>query len=472
MHRLFKFLRTIIQCAIVLIALILIFRTWVVEGFFLPRKITDGSMARTLSGPHFQVECPDCRFPFSVEYDRRRPAATAECPNCGRLQINLARFEHVAGDGILIHRQAFRFRDPKRWEVVVFQNPLDARRTAIRRVVGLPGEKIRIHEGNVWINGSIARKNLQEQRQIGLLVHDTNYPREAVPGLPKRWIVEGQWMSNGRRFSYPAESGHEDWLAYRHGRRDPENGDQLIPEPIGSAYSYNTHSQQANERHSDVELSLSIHLIEIFGRGELLLEIDSADDTLRVELSPLNNRFQFFQNGELLEGGEGELPSLDSSTVEFSVIDRQVLLAVDGVELAAVPYEEADFAKTKLTDKESVKADKKSKMPEASPVRIASRQLGVILEDLRIYRDLYYPPAEGHVGERVADERRLAGDEYFVLGDNPAISDDSRLWGLDAGVHDYLFMGKPILVHFPPRKIRVGNFKIQVPDLTKIRYIQ
>jgi signal peptidase I len=51
-------------------------------------------------------------------------------------------------------RLVFPFHPPRRGEVVVFRYPRDPRRDFVKRVVGLPGERVEIRNGVVYINGS------------------------------------------------------------------------------------------------------------------------------------------------------------------------------------------------------------------------------------------------------------------------------------------------------------------------------
>jgi signal peptidase I len=64
-----------------------------------------------------------------------------------------------AGDGVLVNRLTYRFRDPRRGEIVVVRPPAAALRRCgasgalFKRVVGLPGETVSERDGFVSIDG-------------------------------------------------------------------------------------------------------------------------------------------------------------------------------------------------------------------------------------------------------------------------------------------------------------------------------
>ena len=59
------------------------------------------------------------------------------------------------GDSIIIDTVTYKIRSPRRNEVIVFrQGDSEHSFYNIKRVIGLPGEKVRISEGVVYINGS------------------------------------------------------------------------------------------------------------------------------------------------------------------------------------------------------------------------------------------------------------------------------------------------------------------------------
>lgn len=55
------------------------------------------------------------------------------------------------GDYLIIDEISYRFTEPKRGEVLVFKYPLDKSQRFIKRIVGLPGEKVDIEQGKVVI---------------------------------------------------------------------------------------------------------------------------------------------------------------------------------------------------------------------------------------------------------------------------------------------------------------------------------
>src|SRR5688572_17057591 len=55
---------------------------------------------------------------------------------------------------LIIDELSYRFRVPERGEVVVFRYPLDPRQYFIKRIVGLPGEKIRVSDSKIVIENA------------------------------------------------------------------------------------------------------------------------------------------------------------------------------------------------------------------------------------------------------------------------------------------------------------------------------
>ena len=115
------------------------------------------------------------------------------------------------------------------------------------------------------------------------------------------------------------------------------------------------------------------------------------------------------------------------------------------------------------------------------PLAIGAEGLGVVLDHLRVYRDVYYTepsfaavgrPLVGYAASDGASAQALGADEYFVLGDNSPISEDSRTWTQDRFVSHESLVGKPFVVIYPSCEVSLGGWRIQVPDLSRIRYIR
>jgi signal peptidase I len=65
------------------------------------------------------------------------------------------------GDYLIIDEITYRFREPKRGEVVVFKNPMNEHQRFIKRIIGLPGETVEISDGKIFISNG-EKKVLQE----------------------------------------------------------------------------------------------------------------------------------------------------------------------------------------------------------------------------------------------------------------------------------------------------------------------
>jgi signal peptidase I len=60
----------------------------------------------------------------------------------------------LPGRGDLPPKIVYPFHMPRRGEVVVFEYPRDQSKDYIKRVIGLPGETVDIHDGLVYVNGA------------------------------------------------------------------------------------------------------------------------------------------------------------------------------------------------------------------------------------------------------------------------------------------------------------------------------
>jgi signal peptidase I len=61
-------------------------------------------------------------------------------------------------DRLFINKFVYHVSAIERGDVVVFHYPRDPEKSYIKRVIGLPGDQIRIDRGNVWVNGKLLRE--------------------------------------------------------------------------------------------------------------------------------------------------------------------------------------------------------------------------------------------------------------------------------------------------------------------------
>lgn len=58
-----------------------------------------------------------------------------------------------SGDQLIVDKISYRFRDPKRYDIVVFPYQYEENTYYIKRIIGLPGETVQIVDGYVYIDG-------------------------------------------------------------------------------------------------------------------------------------------------------------------------------------------------------------------------------------------------------------------------------------------------------------------------------
>jgi signal peptidase I len=222
--------RNLVELAVSFVIAVILLRGFVLEGYL----ISTGSMAPGLLGFHKRIACPTCdySFAFGVSFDESADAAAmpataviagyATCPNCGQSNINVAGVPVNHGDQLLVHKDVFDFRRPRRWESVVFRNPANPGEAYVKRVVGLPGETLQVIQGDVFIEGVIARKDLETVQDMRIEVFDLAHLADSDEWqMP--WKIDGNWSSENGRLVCAADDGvtgdHVDWLQLQNWRR-------------------------------------------------------------------------------------------------------------------------------------------------------------------------------------------------------------------------------------------------------------
>lgn len=64
------------------------------------------------------------------------------------------------GDNLIVDKITYRFRDPQRFDIIVFPFQYEEDTYYIKRIIGLPGETVQIDlDGTIYINGEALEEN-------------------------------------------------------------------------------------------------------------------------------------------------------------------------------------------------------------------------------------------------------------------------------------------------------------------------
>lgn len=221
-----RWLRSAIDLAICFVMAVIVLREFVLEGYL----ISTGSMAPGLLGFHRRVLCPECQyeFAFGVSFDDSAGATAgsiqepdgvrryATCPNCGQINIDVSGVPNSHGDQLLVQKHVYDLHPPKRWETIVFRNPASPGEAYVKRVVGLPGDRIRIINGDVYINGRIARKDYRQQQWMRIPVSTLSHLAHSEDWqMP--WELDDGWKAGGEKLQLDS-SAEMQWLRFRNWR--------------------------------------------------------------------------------------------------------------------------------------------------------------------------------------------------------------------------------------------------------------
>ncbi|MEE1037946.1 MAG: signal peptidase I [Eubacterium sp.] len=64
------------------------------------------------------------------------------------------------GDNLIVDKISYRFHEPERFDIIVFPFQYAKNTFYIKRIIGLPGERVRIdEEGNIYINDELLEES-------------------------------------------------------------------------------------------------------------------------------------------------------------------------------------------------------------------------------------------------------------------------------------------------------------------------
>lgn len=102
------------------------------------------------------------------------------------------------GNYLLVDELSYRFREPKRGEVIVFKAPVGGASYYIKRVIGLPGEKIVMSDSELMIYKG---KDLKELHENYILNSNEHENFEKTLGRDEYFV-----MGDNRGFSFDSRS--------------------------------------------------------------------------------------------------------------------------------------------------------------------------------------------------------------------------------------------------------------------------
>ncbi len=450
--------RETIESIVIAFVLAFLFRTFEAEAFVIPT----GSMAETLYGRHKDVTCEKCNTHFRVSAsdeieegsgiiavdwsDGSTPRIVnfALCPNC-RYPNNVLDNLAFVGDRILVNKFPYEFSDPKRFDVVVFKYPEEPKTNYIKRLVGLPGETIKIDWGDLYARKDdteafeILRKPPEKQRRLQIPVYDNDKPaRELLEaGWPERWAAvakEGeQWKltpngwtndAKNRTFQFDeAQAGGDgwQWLRYRHIIPYADDWQRVLngqpvgdppPQLITDFSSYNSGISVGDARQSerstgdlfpeppadtwgvhwvgDLTLSCDVEIQK--PQGELLLELVEGERSYRCRIDLTTGKaaleyvdISFNDNPIPLPAttdAQTPLKAAGTYSIDFSNFYDRLLLWIEG---DLIDFGEAGGMGPPVTASQRHPTNR-----DLAPVGIAARDASVTISHLNVTRDIYY----------------------------------------------------------------------------------
>ena len=111
------------------------------------------------------------------------------------------------GDHLIANKLVYRFRNPGRGEVVIFKFPDNTRRDFVKRLVGRPGEKVKIAGGKIYIDGKEVTDGRIASREY---FNDEGMPETTVP--TDKYFVLGDNSANSYDSRYWGFVPRKDFL--------------------------------------------------------------------------------------------------------------------------------------------------------------------------------------------------------------------------------------------------------------------
>ncbi len=453
-------------------AVTLVFIVFEMQAYTIPT----GSMADTLRGAHFRLRCPECGYRYEYGFSpqaygirsnstpgynvplkwaqgegshARVSSSRPRCPSCGYYLQTGQKFPVVKGDRIFVGKCIYQFTEPERWDVIVFKNPTEPRINYIKRLVGKPGETVEIIDGDIYIDGEIARKPAKVQEELWMCVYDNDY-QPANPDVPQfnghawrqpfRNINESQW-----------DVGATDPTLFKLDSRADETHTIHYDTRVGNDFKA-TYAYDVSASYAAMPLCSDL-MVRFFAERK-------DRGVIGAGLSKYRTRYR----GRVGFGGQMVIESIDEEGAVTELIGEDAALPEIG-QVARFRFINVDhkltleYGDAKIEyDLGKLAGDAGERLSQTMPQVTIFGAGELELSHVGLFRDIHY------ISDRIlraaeGDPFTLEEDEFFVCGDNSPYSADCRLWS-EPGVgngkeyrtgtvpRDYL-IGKAFFVYWP-----------------------
>jgi len=121
----------------------------------------------------------------------------------------------LVGDFLLVNKQVYSpagiwshllpYRNMQRGEIIVFHYPVDPATYLVKRVIGLPGDHLRLSGGRVFVNGVALREPYAIFRPSRADNYRDNFPQmeDADPAIETRWWIQMRSLVQNDELTVP-----------------------------------------------------------------------------------------------------------------------------------------------------------------------------------------------------------------------------------------------------------------------------
>ena len=375
-------------------------------------RIAGSSMEPALRGPRLELVCSNCQSSNSWTYDAWNPSREARCRFC-REYLDTSDPKVTQGETIRyvpiprLRPSTAPTADVKedrpsggqsdlvdRWDILVLEarqddNPEANQANQVKRVVGLPGESIRIAQGRIYADGKPIVPNLKEFMQQAVLI--------------AHWELGSNSPSENQSGENSPSKTLEEFLSG-------------IAAPIDNALPINAHDSHHPVAVSDI--GIAMRLAQPQSNWNLKFQLAHGDQRVPIELSCYEKDTQVTLMAPGIQEVTDSVPSPSPPSpspqigwirswqptwIHVVVLGGRLIVFDEGQErwsVALGPMQEGlRWTELSLVDPPG------------------------LIDRCMIYRGLHYR------GIRDSPEREFtAADGWIVLGDNSTISEDSRYW--------------------------------------------